>query len=171
MKNEQEPARDESINNESANNESAKNQPEATSPIENDSSETSANESELQAAEQIGQDSDGGPAMPTDEEIVHAPNISLSPEQAAALSKWIITQSTGIHSAEGADDHPKAALLMLLKAVAYEEDMFKREDIFLSVEKAVFRYTFAADNEMSRFMQRGLDNLDAMVDRANWGKE
>ena len=54
---------------------------------------------------------------------------------------------------------------MILKAMAYEEDLEKREQIFMEIEQTVFRYTAAVGKAMERFVQQGLVNLEAMVKR------
>ncbi len=55
------------------------------------------------------------------------------------------------------DDRPKQALLILLSAIVYEEDMANRENILIDVTKKVFGYSFACDNAENQFIKDGFE--------------
>jgi hypothetical protein len=92
-----------------------------------------------------------------DEKIERDDEIRLTPERACELSEWIITQTTGIYSADALDDRQKQAFLILLSAIVYEEEMTKRENILFDVTKRVFGYSFASDNGASLFIKNGFE--------------
>ncbi len=78
--------------------------------------------------------------------------IRLTPARACELSEWIITQTTGIYSADAEDDRPKQSLLILLSAMAYDDDATNRENILIGVTKKVFGYSFDCDNAENQFV-------------------
>ncbi len=83
--------------------------------------------------------------------------IRLTPAQAVELSERIITQTTSIFSADAEDDRRKQALMILLSAIVYEEDITKRENILIDVTKAVFGYSFACDAAENQFIGNGFE--------------
>lgn len=92
-----------------------------------------------------------------DERIERDDEIRLTPERACELVEWIITKDTGIFSEDAFDDRQKQALLALLSAIVYEEDMTKRENILIDVTKKVFGYSFACDNAENLFIRNGFE--------------
>ncbi len=94
----------------------------------------------------------------TDNPSARDDEIRLTPERACELSEWIIEQRAGIFSAVAEDDKQKQALLILLSAIVYEEDMAKRENILIDVKKKVFGYSFACDNAENQFIQNGFEH-------------
>ncbi len=92
-----------------------------------------------------------------DERIERDEEIRLTPARASELVKWIITHRTGIFSADAVDDRPKQALLVLLSALAYDDDATNRENILIDVTKKVFGYSFACDNAENQFVRNGFE--------------
>jgi hypothetical protein len=92
-----------------------------------------------------------------DERIERDEEIRLTPDRACELSEWIITQTTGIFSADEFDDRQKQAFLILLSAIVYEEEITKRENILIVVTKKVFGYSFACDNAENQFIKNGFE--------------
>lgn len=92
------------------------------------------------------------------ERIERDDEIRLTPARACELSEWIITQTTGIFSVDAFDDRQKQALLILLSAMAYDDDATNRENILIDVTKKVFGYSFACDNAENQFVQNGFES-------------
>jgi hypothetical protein len=91
------------------------------------------------------------------ERIERDDEIRLTPARASELVKWIITHRTGIFSADAVDDRAKQALLVLLSALAYDDDATNRENILIDVSQKVFGYSFACDNAGNQFVQNGFE--------------
>ncbi len=91
------------------------------------------------------------------ERIERDEEIRLTPARASELVKWIITHRTGIFSADAVDDRAKQALLVLLSAMAYDDDATNRENILIDVTKKVFGYSFACDNAENQFVRNGFE--------------
>jgi hypothetical protein len=83
--------------------------------------------------------------------------IRLTPARACELAEWIITHRTGIFSADAVDDRAKQALLVLLSALAYDDDATNRENILIDVTQKVFGYSFACDNAGNQFVRNGFE--------------
>ncbi len=94
-----------------------------------------------------------------EERIERDEEIRFTPARACELAEWIITQDTGVFSADALDDRPKQALLVLLSAIVYEEDMTERENILIDVTKKVFGYSFACDNAENLFVRNGFESF------------
>ncbi len=92
-----------------------------------------------------------------DKRIERDDEIRLTPKRACELSEWIITHRTGIFSADAVDDRAKQALLVLLSALAYDDDATNRENILIDVTKKVFGYSFACDNAGNQFVRNGFE--------------
>jgi hypothetical protein len=92
-----------------------------------------------------------------DERIERDEEIRLTPARASELVKWIITHRTGIFSADAVDDRAKQSLLVLLSALAYDDDATNRENILIDVTKKVFGYSFACDNAENQFIRNGFE--------------
>jgi hypothetical protein len=92
-----------------------------------------------------------------DERIERDEDIRLTPERASELVKWILTDRAGIFSADAFDDRAKQALLVLLSAMAYDDDATNRENILIDVRQEVFGYSFACDNAVNQFIQNGFE--------------
>ena len=90
-----------------------------------------------------------------DELIEKDTEIRLTPERACELAEWIFTNEGGIFSADALDDRPKQALLILLSAIAYDDDSTSRENTLIDVTKRIFGYSFACDNAENLFIQNG----------------
>src|SRR5687768_14017469 len=88
-------------------------------------------------------------------EIEFASDIKLTPEQTAALTEWIISQTTGTFSADADDDKPKQALTILISAMCYEEDSTEREYILYDVRRTIFKYSHAFDMAEEEFLKNG----------------
>lgn len=110
--------------------------------------------SELESKQDKTQAATAGQA----ERIESDDEIRLTPERACELSEWIITQTTGIYSADAFDDRQKQAFLILLSAIVYEEDMTKRENILIDVTRKVFGYSFACDSAENLFVRNGFES-------------
>lgn len=89
------------------------------------------------------------------QQIERDDEIRLTPEKAVELAEWIFACDCGIFSADASDDKSKQALLILLSAMAYDEDAANRENIFIDVTRRIFSYTFAADAAENRFIAEG----------------
>jgi len=94
-----------------------------------------------------------------EERIERDEEIRFTPARACEITEWIISQDTGIFSADVLDDRPKQALLVLLSAIVYEEDMTKRENILIDVTKKVFGYSFACGNAENMFIRNGFESF------------
>ncbi len=94
-----------------------------------------------------------------DARIERDEDIRLTPTRACEVAEWVITQTSGTFSADAEDDRQKQALLILLSAIVYEEDMTKRENILIDVTRKVFGYSFACDDAENLFIQNGFESF------------
>jgi hypothetical protein len=106
----------------------------------------------VKTTEQIKADAETNARIERDEDI------RLTPTRACEVAEWVITQTSGTFSADAEDDRQKQALLILLSAIVYEEDMTKRENILIDVTKKVFGYSFACDDAENQFIQNGFEH-------------
>lgn len=100
-------------------------------------------------------------------EQIRMDEVRLTPAQAAELSEIIITTEIGIFSADAEDDKPKQALLILLSALAYEDNSTNRENILFAVSRKIFSYSFANDKAENQFIEDGFEWFSINKNSAN----
>ena len=83
----------------------------------------------------------------------------LTIEQATQLTEMLLCNGGIRFSATEETDERYSALLLLLKFFCDEEDAVKRENMYIDLENAVFRYTYAADRAAIGFLKESRARL------------